>query len=100
LVDRCRSALRSTFTARPGDLVLKPRGVPHAFWNATDAPARLLDIITPGGFEAYFDRLGELFRASPSPDGRELGRLAAEFGLDMDPESVPRLATEHGLRLG
>ena len=35
---------------RPGDVVCKPRGVPHAFWNATDEPARLLDVITPGDF--------------------------------------------------
>jgi len=23
---------------RPGDLIVKPRGVPHAFWNAGDVP--------------------------------------------------------------
>jgi quercetin dioxygenase-like cupin family protein len=33
--------------ARPGDLVFKPRGVPHAFWNAGDTPARALEIISP-----------------------------------------------------
>ena len=32
--------------ATTGNLVLKPRGVPHAFWNATDAAARLLEIIS------------------------------------------------------
>ncbi len=30
--------------ARPGDLVFKPRGVPHAFWNAGDVPARALEM--------------------------------------------------------
>jgi quercetin dioxygenase-like cupin family protein len=25
-------------TAGEGTLITKPRGVPHAFWNATDAP--------------------------------------------------------------
>jgi mannose-6-phosphate isomerase-like protein (cupin superfamily) len=29
--------------ARPGDLVFKPRGIPHAFWNAGDTPARAGD---------------------------------------------------------
>jgi quercetin dioxygenase-like cupin family protein len=33
--------------ARPGDLVFKPRGVPHAFWNAGDTLARALQIISP-----------------------------------------------------
>lgn len=32
--------------ARPGDLVFKPRHVPHAFWNAGDTPARALEIIS------------------------------------------------------
>jgi quercetin dioxygenase-like cupin family protein len=36
--------------ARAGDLVFKPRGDPHAFWNAGDAPARALEIISPAGF--------------------------------------------------
>ncbi len=37
--------------AGPGDLALKPRGVPHTFWNAGDDDARLLEIISPAGFE-------------------------------------------------
>ena len=37
--------------ARSGDLVFKPRRVPHAFWNAGDAPARALESISPEGFE-------------------------------------------------
>ena len=40
--------------ARPGDLVFKPRNVPHAFWNAGDKPARALEIISSAGFERYF----------------------------------------------
>ena len=40
--------------AGPGELVFKPRGVPHAFWNAGDEPLRLLELISPAGFENYF----------------------------------------------
>ena len=47
--------------ARPGDLVFKPRGVPHAFWNAGDTPARALEIISPAGFEQYFAETAALF---------------------------------------
>jgi quercetin dioxygenase-like cupin family protein len=87
-------------TARAGDLVLKPRGVPHAFWNAGDARARLLEVITPGGFERYFERLGEILAVDGPPDLQALAAVAAEHGLEVDPASVPRLAAEHGLRLG
>ena len=85
--------------ARPGDLVLKPRGVPHAFWNAGDQPARLLEVITPGGFEGYFARMGELTGGGGPPDLDALTEVAVEHGLDLDLASVPRLVQTHGLRL-
>jgi mannose-6-phosphate isomerase-like protein (cupin superfamily) len=37
--------------AGPGDLIFKPRGQWHTFWNAGDAPARILEVISPAGFE-------------------------------------------------
>lgn len=85
--------------ARPGDLVLKPRAVPHAFWNATDEPARLLEVITPGGFERYFSALGRILGTGGMPDPVSLGRLAAEFGVEIDMGSVPGLIRRHGLVL-
>jgi quercetin dioxygenase-like cupin family protein len=44
-------------TARPGEVVFAPRGVPHAYANLSGAPARQLIICTPAGFERYFARL-------------------------------------------
>jgi len=37
--------------AGPGDLVHKPRDQWHTFWNASDEPCRILEIISPAGFE-------------------------------------------------
>jgi mannose-6-phosphate isomerase-like protein (cupin superfamily) len=89
----------SSSVARAGDLVLKPRGVPHAFWNAGDEPARLLEVITPGGFEDYFAALGEVLAVDGPPDLARLAEVAARFDLEVDPTSVPRLAQTHGLVL-
>ena len=88
-----------TVVARPGDLVCKPRGVPHAFWNATDRPARLLEVIVPGGLEDYFVRIAGLFAAPGPPDLDALEEVAASFGVQVDPASVPQLAQAHGLVL-
>ena len=82
--------------ATPGDLVFKPRGIPHAFWNATNEPARLLEIISPAGFEHYFAEAESLF-APGEPDMEAFAALSRRYGLDMDFDSVPRLAAEHGL---
>jgi quercetin dioxygenase-like cupin family protein len=88
-----------TVTARPGDLVLKPRNVPHAFWNATDEPARILEVITPAGFEGYFARLGELLGGGGPPDLGGIAALATQYGMHVDPTSIPALMAEHDLRL-
>jgi mannose-6-phosphate isomerase-like protein (cupin superfamily) len=82
----------------PGDLIVKPRDQWHAFWNAGDEPARLLEIISPGGFERYFERAAELFAAGGPPDAAALEALAGEYGLEFDLASIPRLMEEHGLR--
>ncbi len=81
----------------PGDLIFKPRGQWHAFWNAGDEPARILELISPGGFEGYFAELAEVFSAGP-PNPEKIGAVAAKYELELQLESIPRLVEEHGLR--
>ena len=81
----------------PGDLIFKPRNQWHTFWNAGDEPARLLEIISPAGFERFFAELvdlGGVTRADP----QTLGELCARYELEMDPESVPQLLERFDLR--
>src|SRR5918995_331204 len=87
--------------ARPGDLVFKPRGVPHAFWNPADEPARALEIISPAGFERYFAELAPLFPpANRVPlDEEAVGAVRVKYGLEMDMGSIPVLAERHGLQV-
>src|SRR5512146_1823504 len=54
--------------ASPGTLVFKPRGIFHTFWNQTDEPARILEIISPAGFEKYFEEVAELAALNVPPD--------------------------------
>jgi quercetin dioxygenase-like cupin family protein len=85
--------------ARPGDLVLKPRGLAHAFWNAADEPARLLELISPAGFENYFRELAPLLTAVDR-DETAIGDVVSRYQLDIDFGSIPVLAERHGLRRG
>jgi mannose-6-phosphate isomerase-like protein (cupin superfamily) len=86
--------------ARPGDFVVKPRGVWHAFWNRTDEPARLLEIISPGGFERYFAELAPLLPpARLAPDFEGLAALQARYGLTMDMDTVATISEREGLPL-
>src|SRR5918995_7466584 len=38
----------------PGGYIVEPRGEVHAMWNAGLTPARMIEVITPGGFERFF----------------------------------------------
>jgi mannose-6-phosphate isomerase-like protein (cupin superfamily) len=84
--------------AGPGDFVFKRRGEWHSFWNAGDEPARLLELISPAGFEGYFEELAEILVPDAPPDFDALARLQGRYGLEMDPDSVPALVERFGLR--
>src|SRR2546423_372082 len=83
--------------AEAGDLVFKPRGQWHTFWNAGDEPARILEIISPAGFERFFAELVDLGGVAQA-EPQQLGELSARYGLEMDPDSIPRLVERFDLR--
>jgi len=83
--------------AGPGDLVFKPRGEWHTFWNAGNAPCRILEIIAPAGFERFFAELVDLGGAGDA-DPELLGALCARYELEIDPSSVPGLIERFGVR--
>ncbi len=53
--------------AEPGTAVHLPRGVPHGFRIAGDAPARMLLVIAPGGLMPMFEALAALPAGPPDP---------------------------------
>ena len=79
-----------------GDVIWKPRGQWHTFWNAGDDEASLLEIISPAGFEMYFEELLGLFSGGrPEPD--KITPIAARYGLELDPASIPSLCERFGV---
>jgi len=83
--------------AKTGDLVFKPRGIQHAFWNAGDKPARLLEIISPAPFSKYFEELEPLMAGPQGPDFAAIAELQARYGLAMDPAQIEPLIEREGL---
>lgn len=85
--------------AGPGDLVFKPRNQWHTFWNAGDEPCRILELISPAGFEGFFQELSDMGGvAAVAPE--VLTQLNHRYGLEMQPETVPDLLERFGLQLG
>lgn len=75
------------------------------FWNPTDQPARVLEMISPAGFENFFDQLGQLVasfeqqgdRIAPQERMARIGNVAAGFGLRYLPEWIPELEAKYSL---
>lgn len=72
--------------ADAGDLVFKPRDEWHTFWNAGDSLCRILEIISPAGFEHYFE------------DVLEDRTAGARYGLETDPAGTARIKEQFNLK--
>ena len=94
----------------PGGYITKPRGQTHAMWNAGPVPGRIIEVITPGGFESYFRELGELLAASEPDTAAEpaagtnlhesdaFAKLAAKYGLTYgSPDWLDDVVARYGL---
>ena len=85
--------------AGPGDLVHKPRNQWHTFWNAGDEPCRILEIISPAGFEQYFRELAAM-GGPRNADPEQFAQLVQRYGFESRPETIPELLQRFGLRMG
>ncbi len=75
--------------AEPGDLAFKPRDQWHTFWNAGETLCRILEIVSPAGFEHYFDEIGEGTISAQE--------LTSRYGTHVDLDGTRRVCEEHGL---
>ncbi len=83
--------------AGPGDLVFKPRQQWHTFWNAGEEPCRILEIISPAGFERFFSELVHLGGVT-SADPQVMAELCARYELEMRPDTIPELIERFDVR--
>jgi quercetin dioxygenase-like cupin family protein len=80
-----------------GGYITKPRGELHAMWNAGTTPARMIEIISPAGFEGFFRELADLTAAGP-PAFETLAGLASSYGLEFgDAPWLPDVIARYGL---
>ena len=63
--------------AGPGSVIFAPRDLRHRWQNIGDTDGQLRFIVTPGGFESFFDALAAL----PEPTPEAIFTLEASFGV-------------------
>ena len=84
-------------TLGPGTSLVKPRGVPHALWNASDEPATILEILSPAGFERYFEEVAPVLRLKG--DTAAFYGLAERYGVRIVDDWIPELEAAYGVKL-
>ena len=104
--DEYTVVLAGTVGARVGDRVVetgagaslvKPRGIPHAMWNAGAEPARVLEILSPGGLEDYFEELAPVLSEHAPPS--DFYGLAGRYGLTIQDDWIEELERTYGVKL-
>src|SRR5579859_3778364 len=82
----------------PGGYITKPRGELHTMWNAGPAPARMIEVISPAGFEHFFREMADLTADGPPPAEDAVPILAAKYGLELGrPAWLPDVISRFGL---
>ena len=65
-------------------------------WNVGPEPARVLEILSPGGLEDYFEELACAARQAPPT---EYDALADRYGLTIQNDWIEELERTYGVRL-
>jgi mannose-6-phosphate isomerase-like protein (cupin superfamily) len=59
------------------------RGTVHTFQNFGDSVAQMLVMVTPGGFNQFFEELSSLNRGLPSPDLVRTEQMMNDYGIEL-----------------
>jgi hypothetical protein len=80
-----------------GGYIAKPRGEIHAMWNAGAVPARIIEVISPAGFERFFRDIADL-AASGAMEAGDFIAVADGYGLEFaEPEWQADVIERYGL---
>ena len=81
----------------PGGYIVKPRGEVHAMWNAGSTPARMIEVISPAGFEGFFREFADMSDSGPV-DFAEVAKIAERYELPFaQPDWLPDVIARYNL---
>jgi quercetin dioxygenase-like cupin family protein len=66
-----------------GGSAFAPRGTVHTFQNFTNAPAEILALVTPGGFNQFFQEFSQSSKEGPASDPGLIERIAHKYGIEI-----------------
>ncbi|MFN2484656.1 MAG: cupin domain-containing protein [Candidatus Limnocylindria bacterium] len=94
-----RLGSQEDFEARAGSYLIKPRGVPHAVWNRSAEPVTMLEILSPAGFERYFEEMAPVLREHGPEWTAKFYELAERYGVTVLDDWSDELQERYGVKL-
>lgn len=82
-----------------GTWLVKPRSVPHAMWNISDQPARVLEVVMPGGLEHYFEEIEPVLKEHGPEWTKRYSEIAESYGLEILDDWSDELKARYGITL-
>ena len=82
-----------------GSWLAKPRSIPHAMWNVAGEPARILEVVMPGGIEHYFEQIAPILLEHGPDWTKRYDALAEEYGLGILDDWSNELQARYGITL-
>ena len=73
-----------SFVAKMGTTIFAPRGILHTYRYLGQTPGRLMCVVTPAGFEEFFEVIGALTPQQQQDIPRVI-TIEKEFGLEFLP---------------
>jgi len=72
------------YTLPVGSSVWLPRGIPHVWANTTKAEAKLILVCQPGGFEKFFEEMGNEMAKVDNPSAEnKMKEVMAKYGMEL-----------------
>ena len=68
-------------------------------WNVLDEPARILEVVIPGGLESYFEQIAPILLEHGPDWTKRYNALAEQFGLDILDDWSNELQAKYGITL-
>ena len=67
-----------------GASIWLPRGIPHVWANTSNADAKLILVCQPGGFEKFFEEMGnEMERADSTGAQNKMKQVMTKYGMEL-----------------
>jgi quercetin dioxygenase-like cupin family protein len=87
------------FEAPAGSYLVKPRNVPHAIWNMGPGPSKVAEIVSPAGFERYFDEIAPVLLGRGPEFDAQFYAIAQKYEIVPEDDWSNELQKKYGIHL-